>query len=164
MEKLRSQQEQTLGTLDRRIDAMMERRSQAIMDRLDGFLGNRGGLRNRGANSGEPKREPRVNFNEQPNRRRTYGSTRGRAFHPAMPQGIIGGGAQTPEEVLLATDRPRPNNRRQTQIRLGELIPQAGVMRIKEEVNPATRTGGKFRSLYRRETMLRRGIHVMQRQ
>ena len=33
MEKLRTQQEQTLGTLDTKVDAMMERRSQAIMDR-----------------------------------------------------------------------------------------------------------------------------------
>ena len=31
-------------------------------------------------NSGEPIREPRVNFNEQPNRRRTHGSTRGRGI------------------------------------------------------------------------------------
>ena len=39
MEKTRSQQEQTLGTLDTRIDAMIERRTQAqaIMDRLDGL-------------------------------------------------------------------------------------------------------------------------------
>ena len=70
MEKLRIQQEQTLGTLDTRIDAMMERRTQALMDRLDGLLGNRNGSRNREANSGEPSREPRLNFNEQPNRRR----------------------------------------------------------------------------------------------
>ena len=42
-EKLRIQQEQTLGTLDTKIDAMMERRTQAIMDRLDGLLGNRSG-------------------------------------------------------------------------------------------------------------------------
>ena len=41
MEKWRIQQEQTLGTLDTRIDAMMESRTQAIMDRLDGLLGNR---------------------------------------------------------------------------------------------------------------------------
>ena len=41
LEKLRSKQEQTLGTLDTRVDAMMERRTQAIMDRLEGFLGNR---------------------------------------------------------------------------------------------------------------------------
>ena len=43
MEKLRIQQEQTLGTLDTKIDAMMERRTQAIMDRLDGLLGGRSG-------------------------------------------------------------------------------------------------------------------------
>ena len=38
MEKLRTQQEQTLGTLDTKLEAMMERRTQAIMDRLDGLL------------------------------------------------------------------------------------------------------------------------------
>ena len=50
MEKLRSQQEQTLETLDTRIDVMMDRRTQAIMDRLDGLLGNRSGSNNRKAN------------------------------------------------------------------------------------------------------------------
>ena len=43
MEKLRIQLEQTLGALDTKIDAMMERRTQAIMDRLDGLLGSRSG-------------------------------------------------------------------------------------------------------------------------
>ena len=76
MEKLRIQQEQTLGTLDTKIDAMMERRTQAIMDRLDGLLGTRSGSNNGEPNSGESGREPKVNFSEQPNRRRTYGSTR----------------------------------------------------------------------------------------
>ena len=71
MEKLRSQQEQALGTLYTRIDAMMEKRSQAIMDRLDGLLGSSSGSRNREPNSREPKKEPRVNFNEQSNTRRT---------------------------------------------------------------------------------------------
>ena len=78
MEKLRIQQEQTLGTLDTKIDAMMERRTQAIMDRLNGLLGSRSGSKNGESNSGEPNREPRVNFNEQQNRRRSYGSTRGK--------------------------------------------------------------------------------------
>ena len=41
MEKLRIQQEQSRGTLDTKIDAMMERRTQAIMDRLDGLLETR---------------------------------------------------------------------------------------------------------------------------
>ena len=69
MEKLRIQQVQPLGTLDTKIDAMMERRTQAIMDRLDGLLDNRIGSKNGESNSGEPNREPRVNFNEQQNRR-----------------------------------------------------------------------------------------------
>ena len=68
MEKLRVQQEQTLGTLDTKIDAMMERRTQAIMGRLDGLLGSRSGSKNGESHSGEPSREPRVNFNEQQNR------------------------------------------------------------------------------------------------
>ena len=78
MEKLRIQQEQTLWTLDTKIDAMMERRNQATMERLDGLLGSRSGAKNGESNLGEPSREPRVNFNEQPNRRRIHGSTRGR--------------------------------------------------------------------------------------
>ena len=41
MEKLRIQQEQTLRTLDMKIDAMMERRTQTIMDMLDGLPGSR---------------------------------------------------------------------------------------------------------------------------
>ena len=41
MEKLRIQQEQSLGTLGTKRDAMMDRRTQAIMDRLDGLLGSK---------------------------------------------------------------------------------------------------------------------------
>ena len=77
MGKLRNQQEQTLGTLDTKMDAMMERRTQAIMDRLDGLLGSRSRPREGKPNSGGPSREPKVNFNDH-QRRRTYGSTRGR--------------------------------------------------------------------------------------
>ena len=77
MQKLRTQQEQTLGTLDTKIDAMMERRTQAIMDRLDALLGSRSGPRVGEPNLGGPSREPRVNIIDQQNRR-TYGSTRGR--------------------------------------------------------------------------------------
>ena len=77
MEKLRIQQEQSLGTLDTKIDAMMERRTQAIIDRLDGLLGSKSGPKEGEPNSGGPSREPKVNFNDH-QRRRTYGSTRGR--------------------------------------------------------------------------------------
>ena len=92
MEKLRIQQEQSLGTLDTKIDAMMERRTQAIMDRLDGLLGSKSGPKEGETNSGGPSREPKVNFNDH-QRRRTYGSTRGKA----KPQGIIEHGARTVE-------------------------------------------------------------------
>ena len=74
MQKLRIQQEQSLGTLDTKIDAMMERRTQAIMDRLDGLLSSKSGPKEGEPNSGGPSREPKVNFNDH-QRRRTYGST-----------------------------------------------------------------------------------------
>ena len=86
MEKLRIQHKQSLGTLDTKIDAMMERRTQAIMDRLDRLLGSRSGPKegepnsggpSREPNSGGPSREPKVNFNDH-QKRRTHGSTRGR--------------------------------------------------------------------------------------
>ena len=77
IEKLRTQQEQTLGTLDTKLEAMMERRTQAIMDRLDALLGSRSGPREGEPTSGGPSREPKVNFNDH-QKRRTYGSTRGR--------------------------------------------------------------------------------------
>ena len=80
------------------------------------------------------------------------------AVHPAMPQGTIGQGAQTSEEVKLATDQPQTNDRRKIHMRLGDGIPGTGVMRIKEEVIPAIRTGGKIQSLYQGAMMLKRGI------
>ena len=77
MEKLRIQQEQSLGTLDTKIDAMMERQTQAIMDRLNRLLSSKSGPKEGEPNSGGPSREPKVNFNEH-QKRKTYGSTRGR--------------------------------------------------------------------------------------
>ena len=55
--QLRSQQEQTLETLDTRIDAKMKRRTQAIMNKFYGLLGNRSGSRNIGAHSREAETE-----------------------------------------------------------------------------------------------------------
>ena len=49
MKPLRSQQEPTLVTLDTLIDEVIERDTQAMMDRLDGLLGNRSESRNRRA-------------------------------------------------------------------------------------------------------------------
>ena len=77
MEKLRTQQEQTLGTLDTKLEAMMERRTQAIMERLDGLLGSRSGPREGEPKAGGPSRVPKVTFNDH-QRRRADGSTRGR--------------------------------------------------------------------------------------
>ena len=84
--------------------------------------------------------------------------------HPAMPQGIIGRGAQISEAVQTATDRPQTRDRCRTQTRLGGVIPQTGVIWIKKEIIPASRTGGNNRSSYRRAMTLKRGIHEMQRQ
>ena len=47
------------------------------MDRLDGLLGSNSGPKGGEPNSEGPSREPKVNFNDH-QRRRTYGSTRGR--------------------------------------------------------------------------------------
>ena len=69
MEKLRIQQEQSLGTLDTKIDAMMERRTQVIMDRLDGLLGSKSGPKEGEPNSGGPSRETKINFNDHQRRR-----------------------------------------------------------------------------------------------
>ena len=80
------------------------------------------------------------------------------AVHPAMPQGTIGHGTQTSEEVRLATDRPHSNDRRKTHMRLGDVISGTRVMRIKEEVIAAIWTGGKIQSLYQGAMMLERGI------
>ena len=85
-----------------------------------------------------------MNFNDHPNRGRTYVSTRGRDNSSSYATGNNRPRAQRKsEKILLATDRPQTNDRCETQMRLGEVISQAGVTRIKEDVNPATRTGGK---------------------
>ena len=129
MEKLIIQQEQSLGTLDTKIDAMMERRTQAIMDRLDGLLGSRSGPNEGEPNSEGPSREPKVNFNDH-QKSRTYGSLRGGGSFQAMPQGIIEHGVQT---VELGTDRPQTNDRHKAHMRLGEVIPVTGDMRAREQ-------------------------------
>ena len=113
------------------------------MDRLAGLLGNRSGSKKGEPNSGEPGREPRMNFNEQPIEEGHMDPLEEEAVHPAMPQGTVGHGAQTSEEVRLATDRPQTKDRLKTHMRLEDVIPGTGVMRIKEEVIPAIRTGRK---------------------
>ena len=68
------------------------------------------------------------------------------AVRQAMPQGTKKHGTQTSEEVQLATDRPQTNDRRKIHMRLGDVIPGTVVTRIKEEIIPAIRTGGKIQS------------------
>ena len=103
MERLRIQQEQSLGTLDTKIDAMMERRTQAIMDRLDGLLSNKSGPKEGEPNSGGPSREPRVNFNEH-QKRKTYGSTRGRGSSSGYA--TRGNGASSSGNRQTSNERP----------------------------------------------------------
>ena len=57
---------------------MMERDTQAIMDRLDGLWGTGSGSRNKGEQLREVGREPKVNFSESSNMGRSKGSTTGR--------------------------------------------------------------------------------------
>ena len=106
----------TLGTLDTKIDAMMERRTQEIMDRLDGLLGSK---------SGPKEGEPKVNFNDH-QKRRTYGSTRGRGSSSGYATRDISHGARTVEQVQRGTDRPLTNDQRKAHMRLGEVIPVTG--------------------------------------
>ena len=80
------------------------------------------------------------------------------AVHQAIPQGTIDPGAQLTGEVQLATDRPLTKDQRKIQMRLGDVIPGTGVMRAKEEIIPASRTGGKIRSPYQVAKILRRDI------
>ena len=150
MEKLRIQQEQSLGTLDTKIDAMMERRTQAILDRLDGLLGSKSGQKEGEPNSGGPSREPKVNFNDH-QRKRTYGSTRGRGSSSGYATRDYRG-ARTVEQVQRGTDRPLRNDQRKAHMRLGEVIPvagdmraQGGVMWAKGETLTAIRIAGMHR-------------------
>ena len=112
MEKLRIQQEQSLGTLDTKIDAMMERRTQAIMDRLDGLLSSNSGPKEGEPNSGGPSREPRVNFNEH-QKKKTYGSTRGRGSSSGYA--TRGNGAWGPNSRTSSTGNRQFSNERPMQ-------------------------------------------------
>ena len=112
MEKLGIQQEQSLGTLDTKIDAMMERRTQAIMDRLHGLLSSKSGPKEGEPNSGGPSREPRVNFNEH-QKRKTYGSTRGRGSSSGYA--TRGNGTWDPNSRTSSTGNRQTSNERPTQ-------------------------------------------------
>ena len=57
MEKLRIQKEQTLGTLDTKINAMMERQTQAIKDMLDKLVGQQEWIKKWGIELGRAEGE-----------------------------------------------------------------------------------------------------------
>ena len=148
MEKLRIQQEQTLGSLDTKIDGMIERRTQAIMDRMDGLLGSRSGSKNGDSNSGEPNREPRVNFNERPNRRRTYGSTRGSGSSSGYSGDATGDTRTRGPDIRGCSNGIRQtSNEQPTQD-----------THATGRCDSSNRTGGKIQSPYQRARILRRGF------
>ena len=112
MEKLRIQQEQSLGSLDTKIDAMMERRTQAIMDRLDGLLSSKSGPKGGEPFSAGPSREPKLNFNEH-QKRKMYGSTRGRGSSSGYA--TRGNTAWGPNSRASSTGNRQTSNERPTQ-------------------------------------------------
>ena len=111
-EKLRIQQEQSLGTLDTKIDAMRERRTQAIMDKMDGLLSSKSGPNVGEPNSGGPSREPKVNFNDH-QKRRTYRSTRGRGS--SLGYSRRGNRTWGPDSRASSTGNRQTSNERPTQ-------------------------------------------------
>ena len=106
--------------------------------------------------------EPRVNFNEQPNRRMTYGSTGLGGVHLPIPQAIIGLGVKTSEEFQLVIDQPHTDDRNNMNVHLGDMIPRTGIMRIKEEIILAIRTEGRNKKLHQGEMTLRLALQGMQ--
>ena len=82
------------------------------MDRLDGLLGSRSGPREGEPISGGPSREPKVNFNDH-QRRRTYGSTRGRG----SSSGYAAWDKRTwgPNSRVKSTGKRQTSNERRTQ-------------------------------------------------
>ena len=141
MEKLRIQQEQSLGTLDTKIDAMMERRTQPIMDRLDGLLGSRSGPREGEPNSGGPSREPRVNFNDH-QKKRTYGSTRVRGSSSGYATRGRRICSPNSRASSTGTDRPLMSDQRKAHMRLGETI------QVTEHASPGRSHVGKGGNTY----------------
>ena len=107
------------------------------MDRLDGLLGSKRGPKDGKPNSRGPSREPKVNFNDH-QRRRTYGSTRGRGSSSgyatrgnrtwARTVELSSTESRAPVEVQRRTDRPLTKDRRKSHMRLGEVIPVTGDM------------------------------------
>ena len=114
---------------------MLERRTQAIKDRLDGLPGL---SRSRRTNSREARREPRVNFNEHPKRGSAYGSTRGRGNSYSNVTG--NNRARNPTNIrgdsIGSTQIWNEQPRRDT-IRVESLIPRKGITRFQGRAQPS---------------------------
>ena len=86
--------------------------------------------------------EPRLSFNELPNRGRTYGSTRGRGNSSSNTTGKNRPRGPTKMKGGSTGRRPtRTNNLCDTQMRLGEVILQVRPTRIKEDLSPEQSRG-----------------------
>ena len=99
------------------------------MDRLDGLLGSKSGQKEGEPNSGGPSREPKVNFNDH-QRRRTYGSTRGRGSssgYATRDNRTWGPNSRASSSGNRQTSNER--DQRKAHMRLGEVIAVTGDMR-----------------------------------
>ena len=104
----------------------------------------------RGAHSRESSREPIVNFNEQPNRKRTYGSTRKMGSSYSNATGSQWSRNPTNNREGSIGRRPISNARPTREAHAtGRGGSQTGITRTREQLSPATWTGGKFQSLKR---------------
>ena len=133
MEQFRSQQEQTFATLDTRNNAMIKRRTQAIMDRFDNLLETRSGSRNKRQYSKDANWEPRLNSNEPLNRRRIKGSPRGMGNPSNNTTGTHMQRIQATarEETQLVACHRRTIDPRGMPRPVEELVPHGGITRTR---------------------------------
>ena len=102
-------------------------------------------------------------FNEQPNRRTTYGSTTGKGSSSSYtsgdnrPRGQNFRGSST-------GNGPTSHDRHNVNALLGDMIPRNGIMGIEEEIIPAIRTEGRTKRLHQGSMTLRWEFQGMQHQ
>ena len=65
---------------------------------------------------------------------------------------------RTPDEALLEVDHSRTNDLHEKNMRIEEVIPETEIVRTREELSPATPTGGMFQSLEQQIWTIRRVI------
>ena len=88
-----------------------------------------------------------------------------RINHPATPLGVNSLRVpRTSEEIWWAVGQSRMKDLCEKNMWVEELIPQTGITRTKEKLNPATRTGRKFQSLKQQIWMIKWDIHGIEQQ